>query len=162
MKNRQFSTRIGSSRLLSSPLLSAWLGSSRIFSSLLLCSSQLLSDPLSPSRILSSPLCSSWLLSSQLHSSPLCFSTILFAPLHSSPLRSDLLRSSPLWGEEKISSVGFITLCTYIKKLTTSDTSLLLPRQMNLVVGNFLISNYVRIQFYLYGCHSTLKSIIIL
>ena len=134
MKNGRFSTRIGSYPLLSYWLRSAQLVSSPLCLSSLLVSSSHLLAPLSPSRILSYPLCSSWLLSSQLNSSLLRFSTLLFAPLHSSPLCSALLRPSPLWGEEKIRSVGFSTLCMYVKKLKTSNTSLLLPMQMNLVV----------------------------
>ena len=143
MKNRRFSTQIGSY-----PPLSARIGSAQ-FGSSPLSSSRLLSAPLSPPRLLLAPLLSTPLLSAPLFSNHLC----------STPLLSALLRSSPLLGEENIRSVGFSTLCMYIKNLTTSDTSLLLPRQMNLVVGNCLISNYLRIQFYLYGCHSTLKTI---
>ena len=141
------------------PPLSSWLGSD------LLLSAPLLSSPLCTSRLLSDPLVSSLLLLAPLLSTPL-FSAPLFSaplrstPLHSAPLRSALLRSSLLWGEENIRSVGFSTVCTYTKKLTTSNTSLLLPRQMNLVVGNFLINNYARIQFYLYGCHSTLNFVL--
>ena len=167
MKNRQFSTRIGSSRILSSPLLLARLGSSRILSSMVLSFSQLLSSPLRTSWLLSAPLGFSCIRlsplgSSLLNSAPLRPAFIRSSLLLSTPLLSALLRSSPLWGEEKIRYVGFSTLCTYIKKLTTSDTNLLLPRQMNLVLGNCLISNYVRIQFFLYGSQSTLKNIIVL
>ena len=168
---------LGSYWLLSPPLLLDRISSARLKSDHLLFAPLLLSAPLVsyprllalliPSQILSSPLVSSLILLDPLLLTPILSALLISAPLFSdplfsAPLLSNLLHSAPLWGEENIRSVGFSTLCTYIKKLTTSDTSLLLPRQMNLVVGNCLISNYVRIQFYLYGCHSTLKTIIVL